>query len=135
MVPLFLGTALGIVGGLLGGFGKKKQANAQAEAARLNAQQVRERADIETTLRARAGGRESGAVTAAAGANNLAAGGSASDILRESARNTEFDLTTIRTQSDLEAKALEKGAKATKKAGTLGFASSVIGSAASILGG
>lgn len=119
MVPLFLGAVLGIAGGLLGGFGKAKAASSQAAAMRLNAQQVRERSTIESTLRERTGDREAGSINAAAGAGGLAGGGSAADILRESVRNTEFDLRTIKDQSELEARALEKGAKGVKTGGIL----------------
>lgn len=108
---------------MIGGFGKKKAGAAEAEAARLNAQQVRERADIETTLRDRAAVREAGAIAANAGASGLSGtgGGSAADILRESARNAAFDVQSIKRQSALEASALEKGGKAAKRAGNIGF--------------
>lgn len=133
MVPAFIGLALGAAGGLLGAFGKRKAARAEAEAYRINAQQIRERAGIETTLRERQGLREAGSIAAGAGANGLNIAGSAADILRESARNQAFDIQSIKSQSELEAKAAERGAKAAKAAGTLGFIGGVANTAASLL--
>lgn len=87
----------------------------------MNAQQVRERAVIESTLRTRQGAREAGSIATAAGAGGLVGSGSVVDILRESARNTAFDLSTIKTQSELEAQALLLGGRASKAAGNIGF--------------
>lgn len=105
----------------MGGIGSARAGRAEAKAARLNAQQIRERATIESTLRARSGLREAGTIAAAAGANNLTRAGSAAAILGESARNTAFDLLTIRTQSELEARATILGGKAKRAAGNVGF--------------
>lgn len=113
------------MGGLIGAFGKKKAGKAEYEAAKINAQQVRERAAIETTLRERAGAREAGTIAANAGASGLAGGGSSADILRESARNLAYDVNTIKTQSELEAEGILKGGKAAKSAGNIGFLSGV----------
>lgn len=131
----FLGLAFGALGSIIGGFGKRKAGQAEAKAAELNAQQIEERAKIETTLRERAGIREVGQIATAAGASGLAGGGSAADILRESARNTAFDLATIRTQSELEAKVTRLGGKAAKQAGNIGFASGILGAGERIFGG
>jgi len=95
------GALLGIGASLFGGRSEKKAAKAEAEAtaraAELNAEQVKERAKIETTLRERAGIREAGQASAATGKSNLSGGGSSADILRESARNTAFDVGTNRS--------------------------------------
>lgn len=123
------GSLFGIAGSVIGAFGKRKAGRAQQQAANLNARQVEERAQIETTLRERAGIREVGQIATAAGASGLAGGGSAADILAESARNTAFDLATIRTQSELEARVLRLGGKAARTAGNIGFASGLLGAA------
>lgn len=134
MLPMFLGALFSAAGALIGGIGKKKAGKAQAEAAKLNAQQVRERAAIETTLRTREGFREAGSIQAAAGAGGTTGGGSAADILRESARNAAFDVQTIKSQSALEADAFELGGKAAKKAGNIGFLGGALDSASILLG-
>lgn len=117
-----LGTALGAIGKIFGGFGARKRARAAAKAAELNAQQILARAETETVLREREGIREAGAIRAAAGASGLEGGGSAADILRESARNLAFDVASIREQADLQARALRQQAKAGRRAGNLAFA-------------
>lgn len=119
MLPAFLGIGklIGIGASIFGGSSKKKAAKAQAKAAELNAQQVRERGQIEATLRERTGVREAGTIRAAAGHSGLAFGGSAQDILLESTRNTLFDLNTIRTQSELQAQVYEQEAKGARSAG------------------
>lgn len=134
---LGIGLGLGIkaLGGLFGGSAKKREAKAAAEAARLNAQQIRERVGIETTLRERTGAREAGTITANAGASGLAGGGSAADILRESARNTAFDINTIKTQGELEAKVREREAAGFKAAGKRSFLGGVLDAAGTLLGG
>lgn len=97
---------------------------------------MRNRAEIESTLRTRAGLREAGTIKAATGAAGLSGvGGSAASILGESARNAAFDLGTIETQSELEAKAILKGGKAAKTAGNIGFAASGFSAASTLLGG
>lgn len=135
MAPMFLGLAIGALGKLFGGHSRKKEAQAAAEAAKLNAQQVRERAAIETTLRERSGIREAGAINAAAGASGLAGGGSAADILRESARNTAFDLQTIKSQSELEAKIREREAAGYKAAGKRELVGGILDAGSFLLGG
>jgi len=147
-VPVFLGALIGIGASIFGGISNKKAAKAEAEAtaeaARLNIQQVQERAKIETTLRQRAGQREAGTIAAAAGASGLAGAagggptGSAADILRESARSTAFDVGTIRRESRLQAGVLEQEARGALKAGKARGRAALaggIGSAASILTG
>lgn len=99
----------------------------------LNAKQVEDRARIDTLLRERAGVREAGTIAANAGASGLAGGGSAADILAESARNTAFDLASIRTQSSLQAAALRKGAKASKTAGNIALGGSILDAASFLL--
>ena len=113
---------------------------AQGQAAALNAQQVRDRARIETTLRQREGGREQGTIAANTGASGLTMGGSAAEILRESVARTAFDIDSIRTQSNLEAGALErtsegylKAAKKTKKTGVLGLIGGAVSAATALL--
>lgn len=125
---------IGAAGSLLGGFGRRKAGRAEAKAAVLNAQQVRERATIESTLRTRSGAREAGSIATAAGASGLLGGGSVADILRESARNTAFDLNTIQTQSELEAKAILLGGKAAKTAGNIGFLGGALDAGSILLG-
>lgn len=124
-----IGAGLSLFGGAKKGKAEAAVYKAQARAAELNAEQVRDRARIETTLRGRAGLREAGSISAATGASGLAGGGSAADILRESARNTQFDVASIKSQSALEAGALDataegyyKAAKGAKKNGLLGGA-------------
>lgn len=136
----FLGSLIGIGASLFGANKQKKAAKAEAEAtaeaARLNAEQTKERAKVETTLRERAGQREAGTISTAAGASGVTKGGSAADILRESARNTQFDLGTIKTQSELQVKVFEQEGKGALKAGKArgqAALASGIGSAASIL--
>ena len=135
----FLGIGLGLgikaLGAVFGGIGKSKQQKAAAEAATLNAQQIRERAAIETTLRQRAGTREAGSINAAAGASGLAGGGSASDILRESARNTAFDVSTIKTQSELEAKVREREAAGARSAAKTSILGGALDAASLLIGG
>ncbi len=126
----------GAVGAIIGGFGKKKAAQAEEKASQLNAQQVRERVGIESTLRERAGAREAGSIAAAVGASGFTGvGGSAAEILRESARNREFDIASISKQGDLEAEAIELGGKSARRAGNIGLISSGISAASFLLGG
>lgn len=135
MVPLILlGLAIKGISGLFGANARRREGQAEAMAARLNAQQVRARTGIETTLRTRQGVREAGSINAAAGSLGSAGGGSAADILAESARNTAFDLDSIRTQGDLEARVYDTKAKAAKKAGRRGFFGGLLSTAAGLLG-
>lgn len=131
---MFLGAAIGAIGSIFGGASKRKAARAQAKASRLNAQQVRERTEIEATLRERRGEREAGSINSAAGASGLSGGGSASDILRESARNTAFDLNTIRTQGALQAEVHELEAKGAKSAGNRALLGGALGAASILIG-
>ena len=133
MVPAIFGALLGGASAIFGGLSKRKAARAQAEASRLNAQQIRERADIETTLRGRAGQRESGTIAANAGASGLAGGGSAADILRESTRNRLFDLESIQSQSELEARVREQEARGARSAGNRALIGSGITAAGILL--
>ena len=132
-MALGLGTIISGVGGLIGAFGRRSQARAAAKAIDFNIDQILSRSDIETTLRQREGQREEGAISAAAGASGLMAGGSASDILLESARNTAFDLSSIRTQADLQVKAMQQQKKAGQRAASLNFATSLIGTGANVV--
>lgn len=135
-----LGLGLKVAGALLGGRAGKKASKAQARAATLNAQQIRERADIETTLRQREGEREAGTIAAVAGVSGLAGGipgapsGSAADILRESVRNTLFDVRTIKTQSELQAQVFEQEAKGARSAGRAALVGGVLRAGALLLG-
>ena len=117
------GAVLGIGASIFGGLSKRRAARqageAQARSAELNIEQVEERARVETILRERRGTREAGQITSAAGASGLAGGGSAADILRESARNTRFDLGTIKKQSGLRIQSLRQEARAARKGGRL----------------
>lgn len=119
----FLGALIGIGASIFGARSQKKAAKAageaQARAAELNAEQVAERARVETILRERKGLREAGSISAATGASGLAGGGSAADILRESARNTVFDRNTIKKQSGLRIEALKSEATAARKGAKL----------------
>ncbi len=132
--PLILGALLGAGASLFGGAGKRRAARAQAEAAELNAEQVEQSAEIRTTLREREGAREVGTIQANAGASGVEIAGSAEAIIRESARNTAFDVSSIGSQSALEAKALRRGAKASRAGGNLAFLGSAF-TAGSILAG
>lgn len=127
------GSLLGLGASLIGGIGKRKAAKAEAEAARLNAQQIEERSGIEQVLRGREGTREAGTIAASAGASGLDLAGSAAEILRESARNTAFDIQSIQKQRGLQAKALRKGAKASSAAGNIALGGSIIGGASDFL--
>lgn len=127
MVPLIFGAAFGALGSVLGGIGRRKAGRAEAKARELNAQLIEQRAGIETVLRERAGLREAGQINTAAGASGFAAGGSAADILAESARNTAFDIASIKTQSELEARAERLAGSAARKAGNIGFLGGLLG--------
>lgn len=114
--------------------------SAQGKAAALNAEQVRERARVESMLRQREGGREQGTIAANTGASGLTMAGSASEILRESVARTAFDVASIKTQSGLEAAALDRtsegyatAAKKTKKTGMLGFLGGAINAVGALL--
>lgn len=139
----FLGALIGIGASIFGASKKKKAAKAEAEAtaraAELNKEQVLERAKTETTLRERAGVREAGTISTAAGASGVTKGGSASDILRESERNLQFDVGTIKTQSELQAQVLEQEAlgarKSGKARGQAALASGAASAASFLLGG
>lgn len=132
---LGLGAAFKIGSAIFGGGAKKRAAKAEAQAFEFNALQVEDRARIDTTLREREGQREIGAIQTGAGASGLAGGGSAADILRESTRNTLFDLASIKTQSSLEAKRFRSGAAAARTGAKLGLAASVLDLGSSLLGG
>lgn len=131
----FLGLGLKVLGGLLGGVGKKAEAKANAQAATLNAEQIRKRTEIDTTLRERSGVRELGSIKTAAGGSGLAGGGSAASILRESARNTAFDVYSIKTEGDLARRAKLAEAKGFKRAGNIGLFGGVLDAATTLLGG
>ena len=141
--PLILGTLIGVGASLFGGRSRRRAARqageAQAQAALRNVEQVQERARVQTILRQREGMREAGQISAAAGASGLAGGGSAADILRESARNVAFDVGTIGTQSRLQVEALQREAEAARRGariqGRAALASGVAGAAQFLIGG
>jgi len=122
---------LGAIGGILGAFGSKKESSAEAEAAKANAELVRERTAIETTLARREGIKGVGATIAGFGAAGVTGGGSAADVLRESRRDIAFQVTSIQKLGALEAEGFDKQAKAAKTAGKVGFASGLLGAATS----
>ena len=133
-VPLILGALFSAGSALIGGASRRRARRAQARAARLNARQVRERTEIQSTLRQREGTREAGRISAAAGASNLA-GGSAADILRESARNTAFDVASIESQGELQAQVFEQEARGAQRSGNLAALGSAFTAGAILLGG
>lgn len=122
---------LSAIGGIFGAFGKKSESKAEVEAAKLNAALVRSRTKIETTLARREGIRGVGATIAAFGAAGVTLGGSAGDVIRESRRDIAFQIASIREIGGQEATLFDKQAKAAKKAGKIGFASTLLGAATS----
>lgn len=134
MVPLFLGGLISGFSKIFGGNSERKQYRAQAQAKELNAQLVDKRTDVEKTLRAREGVKEAGTISADTGAQGVNLAGSAADILRESARNTAYDVNSIGEQGALEANVLRAEAGGLRKAGKRSFIGGLIGGAADILG-
>jgi hypothetical protein len=122
-----LGAVIGAAGSLLGGFGKKKSADATARGAAQNAQLVRERGRIEGILQEREGIKATGATKADFAASGLTLGGSAADVLRESARDIAFDAQNIKRLTNLEAEVFDAQAGAAKTAGKIGAVGGILG--------
>lgn len=122
---------LSAIGGIIGAFGTKSAAKSETKAAEANAALIRERTSIETLLAQREGRRGIGATIAAFGASGVTLGGSASDVLRESRRDIAFQVSSIRSIGAQEAGLFDAKAKASKKAGKIGFAAGLLGAATS----
>jgi len=155
MVPLIFGIGAGLlakgIGSLIGGFGKKKGASAeaaaleaQAKAADVNRGFLERRLETELLLKGREGVAATGATSAAIGASGFTGGaaGGFGDILRQNARDIAFDTESIRfageaaiEQERLKAQGFRAGAKGAKFAGNIGFAGGVIDAATVLLGG
>lgn len=128
------GAVLGVAGGILGGIGKRKQRRAEARAAEANAEIVRERTDMESTLSRRRATQAEGATQAGFGAAGVEQSGSVSDILQQTARDAAFELGSIQRAGELEEKALRMGAKSSRKAGNFALAGGVIRGVGSLFG-
>lgn len=124
-----MGALLAVAGPLIGGLGKRQQAKSEERAAKVNVELIQERAKIQETLESRRGEKAIGATEAGFAAAGLKAGGSAADVLRESARDVEFNIESIRRASELEAGEFGRQAKAAKRKGIFGLISGGLGAA------
>ncbi len=140
---MVLFSALSAASSIFGGFSKKKaakrEARAQAEAARFNASIVREQTATDLLVSGRQGIQSLGATRADIGGAGLTAGGSAADVLRQSARDIAFEQQTIQRQGDLQAQRFEMGATSAlergKRQGRAALIQGGFGAASSLLGG
>ena len=150
MVPAFFGLGLGLIakgiGGLVGAFGRKKAAGAeassyeaQAQAADVNRGFIQKRTAMELLLQGRQGIQAEGATRAAIGASGFTGGGSAGDILRQSARDIAFDAESIRVageaaseQERLKALGYRSAARGARTAGTIGAVGALLDTGADI---
>jgi len=145
VLSLLAGSALGAIGGLIGGIGKKKANNAAAKAATENAllaeqgeKLTRAGTALDLTRMTRAGFRTQGSISAAAGASGLKTSGSALDVLRDSASNIALDKQLRGMQGELDAqgykaKANDYRAQAAGLKAQKPIIGSVLSGAASIL--
>jgi hypothetical protein len=128
MVALATVAAVVSIGSsLLGAFGKKKSAKAQEKAFKLNAKAIEKRGEIESILSERKFIKGIGATKADIAGAGLTLGGSAGDLLREAARDAEFELQSIQSVTKMEAEAARLGSSSAKAAGNIGGAASLLG--------
>lgn len=114
---------------LLGAFGKKKEADAKEASFRLNAQAIEKRGEIEGILSERKFLKGIGATKADVAGAGLTLGGSAGDLLREGARDAEFEIQSIKTVTAMDAARARLGAESAATAGKIGVTSSLLGGA------
>lgn len=140
-VPLLIG------GTLLNAFGAYKEGEAAYEAHQYNAKVARENAKVardqgaEEERRVRVQGRKVlGDIRANYGASGIT-GGSALDVLADSAANAEMDALTVRRNSEIrayqfdqEAEMESRGASSSRTMGRISAAASLLGGAGSIAG-
>lgn len=134
--------------GVVGAIGAAQKGEAEAKAAEFNAQNQRTQANMEIQKaneeerRARITGKKQlGKMVAATSASGINLEGSALDVLDESASNVELDALNIRHQGQMRAWSLRQGAEldtmrasSSRQAGTLGAASSLLGTAGTLAG-
>lgn len=128
------GAVLGVAGGILGGIGKRKQRRAEARAAEANAEIVRERTELESTLSRRKAIQAEGQTQSGFGVAGVQRAGSVDDILRQGARDAALELGSIQRAGQLEEKALRLGAKSSRRAGNFALAGGVIRGVGSLFG-
>ena len=122
---------MGLLSGIIGAFGAVKAGKAAKKQSKINAKQIRKRADIETLVAERSAIKGLGGIRADVGAAGLALAGSAADIIREGERDSAFQLETIREESEFQAKSVLAGGKAAQTASRFAAAGAVIGGAES----
>jgi len=130
---LLAGAAIGAIGGLIGGIGKKKAAAAAEKSAKEAAALSRAGTEMELSRIERAGFQAQGAIQAGAGSSGLKTSGSALAILRNSASNIALDLQLRRNQGEQTARGYEAQAAAAKAEGSGAILGSVLKGASSIL--
>jgi len=148
-IPLIVaGGAIGAIGAIRAGNVAQQQAEAQAAADRANAAQAEQNAQISLQ---QAAAKESqqrvqarqvlGAQRAAIAQNDIGWGGTAADIMSQSAASAELDALNIRYQGDIEARGFRYqsamdtyNAKQAQIAGANAKTSSYFNAAGSILG-
>lgn len=127
--------AASAIGSLIGGFGKKSAADAQAKALAANARISRAATKIDVARMQRAGFQQLGNIQASTGASGLKSSGSALDVLRSSASNIAMDTALRRAQGELDARSIEMGASQAKAEGGAGLIGGIVGGATSLLSG
>lgn len=122
---------MGLLSGIIGAFGARKAGKAQKKQSKVDATQIRKRADIETLVAERSAIKGLGGTRADVGASGLALAGSAAELIREGERDSAFQLETIREESEFQARNVLAGGKAADTASKFAAAGAVIGGAES----
>lgn len=157
-----LAVPLAVGGGLLGAFGQYQEGREQAANLKTQAQMsarnaallrgqaslARQQAGAEEEAQRRQAKQILGTQRAAVGQSGIGFGGTAGMLLEDSAVQAELDALNIRyggelqasdllsqaSQSDIESQILKKNAKAAKKAGIMGAATSLLSAGAQAYG-
>lgn len=144
-----MAMALSLVGGIVSAVGSLAQANAQANAAKFNAQVAKQNRDatLEQTTNEIQDQRSKnrrmlGAMRAAYGANGLEMSGSPLDVVSDTTTEMEYDVAKMKYIGRVkavgyanQAKLYEAEADAARTSGIIGAASSMLGAFQGMSGG
>lgn len=134
-VGLGLGSGLEAIGSIQQGFAARQQGEYNARVAEQNAAAARQQAALDESTSRKKSAMVIGSIRARAAANTGDVGGSALDVLADSAGEAELEALTLRYAGEVKARQSESEAKLQRQRGESAFIGGFIGAGTALLKG
>lgn len=126
-------AGLGALGSIQQGFAARQQAEYNAAVAEQNAAAARAQAALDESTSRKKSGLVLGSIRARAAANTGDVGGSALDVLADSASEAELEALTLRYQGEVKARQMESEAALERRRGKSAVLEGIVGAGTRLL--